>query len=184
MRQLDLGIGGMACTSSSSRVECVIVELDGVVEAPANLATERASVTYDEPVLSPSLVVDAVHALEYSPLTEEFGIGVGGMTCANCSASVERSLNKLPGVLKVKKTLCFYVRVSTLSEISVEMLHDLWSRDAVQDDRQYDDDRGQGPELASDSLNNHAVAEPVGQIIDRTDATNPQGGNGQSMRQR
>jgi Cu+-exporting ATPase len=105
LKQLELGIGGMTCASCSSRVERAIGKLDGVVEAPVNLATERASVTYDESVLSPSAVVDAVRELGYSPLTEEFEIGVGGMTCANCSARVERALNKLPGVLEASVNL-------------------------------------------------------------------------------
>ena len=105
MKQLDIGIEGMTCASCSSRVERAIGKLDGVVEAPVNLATERASVTYDEAVLSPSAVIDAVRELGYSPLTEEFEIGVGGMTCANCSARVERALNKLPGVLEASVNL-------------------------------------------------------------------------------
>jgi len=100
MKQLDLGIGGMTCASCSSRVERAIGKLDGVVEAPVNLATESASVKYDESVLSPSVVVDAVRELGYSPVTEEFEIGVSGMTCANCAARVERALNELPGVLE------------------------------------------------------------------------------------
>ena len=105
MRQLDIDIEGMTCASCSSRVERAIGKLDGVVEAPVNLATERATVTYDESVLSPSAVIDAVRELGYSPLTEEFEIGVGGMTCANCSARVERALNKLPGVLEASVNL-------------------------------------------------------------------------------
>jgi Cu+-exporting ATPase len=50
-------------------------------------------------------VVDAVRELGYSPLTEEFEIGVGGMTCANCSARVERALHKLPGVIEASVNL-------------------------------------------------------------------------------
>ncbi|MCB1772507.1 MAG: heavy metal translocating P-type ATPase [Gammaproteobacteria bacterium] len=105
MKQLDIGIDGMSCASCSSRVERAIEKLEGVVEAPVNLATARASVTYDESLLSPTAVIDAVRELGYSPLTEEFEIGVGGMTCANCSARVERALNKLPGVLAASVNL-------------------------------------------------------------------------------
>ena len=82
-----------------------------VVDAPVNLAMERASVTYDESVLSPSTVIDAVRELGYSPLTEEFEIGVGGMTCANCSARVERALNKLPGGLEASVNLYHFMHI-------------------------------------------------------------------------
>ena len=51
MKQLDIGIEGMTCASCSSRVERAIGRLDGVVDAPVNLATQRASITYDESVL-------------------------------------------------------------------------------------------------------------------------------------
>jgi Cu+-exporting ATPase len=56
-------------------------------------------------VLAPSAVIDAVRKLGFSPLTEEFEIGVGGMTCANCSARVERALNGQPGVLEANVNL-------------------------------------------------------------------------------
>jgi Cu+-exporting ATPase len=105
MKHLDIDIEGMSCASCSNRIERALGKLDGVVEAPVNLATEKASVTFDDSVISPTAIVDAVRELGYSPLTETFEIGIGGMTCANCSARVERALNKLPGVIEANVNL-------------------------------------------------------------------------------
>jgi Cu+-exporting ATPase len=105
MKQLEIGIGGMTCASCSARVERALGKLDGVSEAPVNLATERASVCYDESVVTPEALVDTVCEVGYLPVVDELEIGVGGMTCANCSARVERALNKMDGVLQASVNL-------------------------------------------------------------------------------
>ena len=38
-------------------------------------------------------------------MATEIRFGVGGMTCANCSARVERALRRLPGVLEANVNL-------------------------------------------------------------------------------
>ncbi len=105
MKQLQLGIEGMTCASCSARVERALGKLPGVNEASVNLATERASVRYDENVLDPKAIADAVSEVGYTPVVDEFEIGVEGMTCASCTARVERALNKLPGVIDASVNL-------------------------------------------------------------------------------
>jgi len=105
MKRLQLDIEGMTCASCSSRVEGALCELEGVVEAPVNLATEKASISYDESRIDADKLVDTVREVGYTPITAELEIGVGGMTCANCSARVERVLSALPGVLKASVNL-------------------------------------------------------------------------------
>ncbi len=105
MKRLQLGIEGMTCASCSARVERALGKLSGVDEASVNLATERASVVYDESVLEPKAIVDAVTDVGYQPVVIEIEIGVEGMTCASCTARVERALNKLPGVIEASVNL-------------------------------------------------------------------------------
>ncbi|MCW8908869.1 MAG: heavy metal translocating P-type ATPase [Sedimenticola sp.] len=105
MKQLELGIEGMTCASCSARVERALGKLEGVSGAPVNLATERASVSYDESVITPGALVEAVREVGYSPVVDELEIGVGGMTCANCSARVERTLNRMAGVIQASVNL-------------------------------------------------------------------------------
>lgn len=105
MQRIELDIQGMTCASCSSRVESALCKLPGVEQAPVNLATERASVSYDEQQLDTATVLQQIEKIGYTPVTAELEIGVGGMTCANCSARVERTLEALPGVLKVNVNL-------------------------------------------------------------------------------
>ncbi|MFP4607773.1 MAG: heavy metal translocating P-type ATPase, partial [Thiohalospira sp.] len=99
MKELDLGIEGMTCASCSSRVERALNNLEGVSEASVNLASERATVRYDPEAVGAERIAETVSDTGYTPLVAEYEIGVGGMTCANCSSRVERKLNKLPGVV-------------------------------------------------------------------------------------
>jgi Cu+-exporting ATPase len=80
-------------------------KLAGVGEASVNLATEWASVVYDERLTSPAQLVETVGETGYTPLTAEWEIGVGGMTCASCSARVERALNRPTGVIEASVNL-------------------------------------------------------------------------------
>ncbi len=100
MRRIEVDVQGMTCASCSSRVERALAKLPGVAEAGVNLATERATVKFDESRLHPEGIADAVRDVGYTPVLEEVEIGVGGMTCASCSARVERALAKLPGVVE------------------------------------------------------------------------------------
>jgi Cu+-exporting ATPase len=105
MKQIQLDIEGMTCASCSSRVEGALCGLPGVNDAPVNLATERASISYDENQLDTGQLLRAVRDVGYTPVTAELEIGIGGMTCANCSARVERALNALPGVISASVNL-------------------------------------------------------------------------------
>ena len=63
---VDLAIGGMTCASCVARVERKLGRLSGVQSASVNLASERASVTYDPLLVSPAQLISAVEAAGYS----------------------------------------------------------------------------------------------------------------------
>ncbi len=60
MKHLELGIEGMSCAACSSRLERALGKLPGVSEAGVNLATRRASLTYDEGETGPERIIEAV----------------------------------------------------------------------------------------------------------------------------
>lgn len=101
--EIRFGVRGMTCANCSSRVERVLRRAQGVGEANVNLATEVATVSFDEAELPEllSLVEDA----GYQVVEESTDIAVEGMTCANCSARVERALHRLPGVVEASVNL-------------------------------------------------------------------------------
>ena len=105
MQTLEIGIQGMTCANCSARVERALRKTPGVVEAAVNLATERASVRLDEAAATAADVAAMVKDAGYTPITATLEIGVGGMTCANCSNRVERALRKTPGVLEATVNL-------------------------------------------------------------------------------
>jgi len=105
MKQIEIGVDGMTCASCSARVERALNKLTGVEQASVNLATERAQVSYDETALDAAQLAETIRDVGYTPVIADYEIGVGGMTCASCSARVERALNKLPGVLEANVNL-------------------------------------------------------------------------------
>ena len=105
MPQIEIGIRGMTCANCSSRVERALGKVSGVAEAGVNLATERATVRYDASATTAARIAAAVADAGYQAITSELEIGVGGMTCANCSSRVERALAKLPGVVSASVNL-------------------------------------------------------------------------------
>ncbi|MDX0973317.1 heavy metal translocating P-type ATPase [Sinorhizobium medicae] len=93
----DFGIEGMSCASCVVRVEKAIAAVPGVASATVNLATERATVTYNEPVPTEA-VLQAIEKAGYEPRIETRELGIEGMTCASCVSRVEKSLKAVPGV--------------------------------------------------------------------------------------
>ncbi len=105
MREIEIGIQGMTCASCSSRVERALNKLPGVDKASVNLATERAQAFFDEAQLTTAQIADAIREAGYTPVLAEDEISIQGMTCASCTARVERALRQLPGVLEANVNL-------------------------------------------------------------------------------
>ncbi|WP_135228876.1 heavy metal translocating P-type ATPase [Deinococcus fonticola] len=98
-KTLDIDVGGMTCAACVGRVERGLKKVEGVQEANVNLATERATVTFDPALTSPAALIQKVVDTGYEARTAELSFPVGGMTCAACVGRVERALNKVDGVL-------------------------------------------------------------------------------------
>ncbi|MDR1030760.1 MAG: heavy metal translocating P-type ATPase [Treponema sp.] len=101
MQNETLGIGGMTCAACSARVEKAVKKIEGVTSATVNLATEKLFVEYQDAQTLAS-IKETVLRIGYQVLDKPKGatvtIPVGGMSCAACSARVEKALKKLEGV--------------------------------------------------------------------------------------
>ncbi len=104
-KTIELGVRGMTCASCVARVERGLKKVDGVQDTAVNLATERATITYDPQKTSPPALLDALRGTGYEPEVVETQLGVQGMTCASCVARVERQLGKVDGVLEASVNL-------------------------------------------------------------------------------
>jgi P-type Cu+ transporter len=69
--QLTLPIEGMTCASCVNRVERFLRKTDGVVDASVNLATERATVTFDPSLVGRSELERAVADAGYAVVGDE-----------------------------------------------------------------------------------------------------------------
>jgi Cu+-exporting ATPase len=99
-----LPIEGMSCASCVARVEKALAAVPGVRQANVNLATEAASVWADAAVPLEALRA-AVQRAGYHVSEQPVRLRIEGMTCASCSARVERVLKRQPGVISASVNL-------------------------------------------------------------------------------
>lgn len=93
-----LFIKGMSCAACSARIERSLKKLTGVSEASVNLASNKATIIYDSEQTSVTDFIAKIRDLGFDVPVERTEMSITGMTCAACSARVEKKLNKLPGV--------------------------------------------------------------------------------------
>ncbi|MUV39149.1 Cu(+) exporting ATPase [Lentibacillus sp. JNUCC-1] len=96
-KHADLGVTGMTCAACSARIEKVLNKMDGV-SAEVNLTTEKATIDYNPEQTDIDAISSRIEKLGYGVLTEKVELDVFGMTCAACSARIEKVLNKQSGV--------------------------------------------------------------------------------------
>lgn len=130
-QQLILPITGMTCANCSTTIERNLRRMPGVREASVNLATERAQVIFDPAVVQPPAIQGLVEELGYGVATARAELPIAGMTCANCSTTIERNLNRLPGVeqavvnLASEKASVVYNPAMLDVQSMKELVHDL-----------------------------------------------------------
>ncbi|WP_244213930.1 heavy metal translocating P-type ATPase [Paenibacillus barcinonensis] len=95
----------MTCAACSTRVEKGLSRMEGVHEANVNLAIEQATISYDPGRTNVNALRDKVAALGYGTVTESVDLDITGMTCAACSARIEKGLSRLPGVTQANVNL-------------------------------------------------------------------------------
>ncbi|MFN8373071.1 MAG: heavy metal translocating P-type ATPase [Anaerolineae bacterium] len=105
VQQIDLPITGMTCASCVRNVERALKKTEGVAEANVNLATERATVSFDPTVTTIDQMIERVSGAGYGVAQATIDLPITGMTCASCVRNVERAINKASGVLSVNVNL-------------------------------------------------------------------------------
>lgn len=105
MQEVELPITGMTCASCVRNVEKALTKANGVISANVNLATERASVTYDPAQIRLEQMIEGVSGAGYGVVQATIELPITGMTCASCVRTVERALSKPSGILSVNVNL-------------------------------------------------------------------------------
>ena len=105
-QRATLPITGMTCANCAFTVERTLKKTEGVSEATVNFATEQATVAFDPALVETGRLVKRVQDAGYGVVTARVDLPITGMTCANCAATVERTLNKkVPGVIEATVNL-------------------------------------------------------------------------------
>lgn len=94
-------IEGMTCASCASTVEKTAGKMSGVIEASVNLASEKLNIKVEEGAFDPEELERQIDATGYKVVMPQFvtkTFDVEGMTCASCSATIEKTTNKLKGM--------------------------------------------------------------------------------------
>ncbi len=112
-QEVTLIIEGMTCASCSAAVERVTKKLPGVESSQVNLATNRARIVYDPEQVNIEMLCQKIERAGFgareekkaSAENQEITLNIEGMTCASCSAAVERVTRKLPGVISSEVNL-------------------------------------------------------------------------------
>lgn len=106
---IQLKINGMTCAACAQASERAVKKLPGVAEAAVNFGTEKLFIRFDPEALDVGAIKAAVAKAGYEAVDDiqekQVTIPVGGMTCASCSAAVERALKKRSGVLSASVNL-------------------------------------------------------------------------------
>lgn len=109
MHQESVKISGMSCAACAARIEKGLKKITGVGAVNVNLALERAAVEYDESLVDREQINEVIQKLGYDVIPEYNGeqvaLKISGMTCAACSARVEKKLNSLEGVTQANVNL-------------------------------------------------------------------------------
>lgn len=96
-QHIKISISGMTCAACSGRIEKVLNKLD-TVEATVNLALETATISFDDEKLSMKDIIERIQQLGYDVVVNRIDLDIFGMTCAACSARIERVVKKMNGV--------------------------------------------------------------------------------------
>lgn len=104
-KKVAIDVVGMTCAACSARVEKAIKKMEGVVDSSVNLLAQKATIEYDEDKVNIDSLVKTIEKTGYEVPAEKTTLLVEGMTCAACSARVEKVLNRLDGVIKANVNL-------------------------------------------------------------------------------
>jgi len=99
-QQIILPVIGMTCANCVASVERNAKKVAGVTDAVVNFGTEKATITYNPKEAKVDEVITRIERAGFQVPIATLELPITGMTCANCVATVERTLNKkLSGIL-------------------------------------------------------------------------------------
>ena len=106
-----VAVTGMSCASCAANIERVLSKTAGVKKAQVNIASEKATIEFDDSLVSLEDVHQKIEKMGYGvakaiPIKEGTAkIDINGMSCAACSSRIEKALNTYAGVVSASVNL-------------------------------------------------------------------------------
>jgi len=104
-QQTSFAITGMFCAKCAVTIERALAQLEGVVAAQVNFATERATVVYDPVRVSLARMVRAVQDEGFDVPVVRVVLNVNDLIYATSARTVEHALTQVDGVAHVEADL-------------------------------------------------------------------------------
>ena len=98
LHSTSLKISGMSCAACAARIEKGLAKLPGVASAAVNFASEKAVVSYDPAQVGLKEFAAKIEQLGFRLILDKVELKITGMSCAACSARIEKALLKMPAV--------------------------------------------------------------------------------------
>lgn len=111
IQKQSLKISGMSCAACAARIEKGLSKLEGVKTSNVNFAMEKAMVEFDKSLVDVQRFEEVINKLGYKVIKKKEAdenkveLKITGMSCAACSAKVEKKLSRLEGVSKANVNL-------------------------------------------------------------------------------
>jgi len=109
LQKKTLAVKGMTCASCAARIEKVLSSREGIKAIAVNLAAETMELEWDNAKLSLDAIAAQVKGLGFEleiPSNEvTLDLAIKGMTCASCSARIEKVVSGLEGVQTMQVNL-------------------------------------------------------------------------------
>jgi Cu+-exporting ATPase len=109
LQKITLAVKGMSCASCSARIEKVLAVQDGIQAVSVNLAAETMDLAWEPAVIPLEEVAEKVKGLGFElemPSDEvTLNLALKGMTCASCSARIEKVVSAMAGVRSMQVNL-------------------------------------------------------------------------------
>jgi Cu+-exporting ATPase len=103
--EITIPISGMNCAACAARIEKGLLSLPGVAAANVNLVMGKGAIAYDPEEIEPRQMIERIEELGFGVAAEKQEFLISGMSCAACSARVEKRLSSLPGVREASVNL-------------------------------------------------------------------------------
>lgn len=116
---ITLLITRMTCVNCAANLERSLNKIAGIREVAVNFASNKATVRFDSGQVKITDLVNNIQRAGYGVVLNHLELPVTGMTCVNCAANIERTLNKkVNGVVRASVNFASeYAAIRYLPEI-------------------------------------------------------------------